>query len=161
VPLKGQSTPWQDRFWAKVMPEPNSGCWLWTAGVDKDGYGVFTKYDDDPAETGYAQRAHRIVWKLNCGPIASNQQVLHKCDLTCCVNPDHLFLGTTQDNTADRHRKGRSARGECDGNVKLTAADVRAIRASTWNQGDLAFAYSVSQQTISNIILGKTWRHVA
>lgn len=91
-----------DRFWLKV--QKGSGCWLWTGGKHGRGYGglhcggkVFRKY----------LQAHRVSWELHHGPIPDGLWVLHKCDNPICVNPDHLFLGTRQDNMGDCAAKGR------------------------------------------------------
>lgn len=82
------------------MPEPNSGCWLWMRSYDEDGYGQVH-------HNGKRYRTHRLAWELYRGEIPNGLLVLHKCDVTACVNPDHLFLGTVQDNATDRVRKGR------------------------------------------------------
>src|SRR3954471_1841185 len=95
------------RFEASFEPEPNSGCFLWTASCDRDGYGYFAY--------GGETRAHRSAWVMARGPVPDGQQVLHKCDVRCCVNELHFFLGTSQDNTADRHQKQRDARGQRNG----------------------------------------------
>lgn len=93
-----------DRFMDKIEPEPNSGCWLWTAAVSRLGYGTFrgeSVYDPE-------RKAHRHSWKLFRGRIPDGLHVLHKCDVRCCVNPDHLWLGTQGDNVRDCFRKGRT-----------------------------------------------------
>jgi len=92
----------KERFNNKWTPEPYSGCWLWTGGINGYGYGAIG--------AGYPQRmrgAHRASWELFCGDIPKGIQVLHRCDTPCCVNPLHLFLGTPSDNIKDKMVKGR------------------------------------------------------
>lgn len=93
--------PMMERFMAKVSPEPNTGCWLWTAASTGHGYGLislsFSKND----------LAHRTSWRLFHGPIPDGLWVLHKCDVPSCVNPAHLFLGTQTDNMIDASEKKR------------------------------------------------------
>lgn len=113
-----------ERFEAKFIPEPNSGCWLWTASsFNKQGYGSF--WDGERIRS-----AHRFSYTTFVGPIPNGHEVMHRCDIPSCVNPDHLTTGTPKDNTQDRVRKGRSARryGESNPNAKLTAADHEEIR---------------------------------
>ena len=108
--------------------------------------------------------AHRISYMLNRGAIPSGLLVLHKCDNPPCVNPDHLFLGTHQDNATDRDSKGRMAdmRGEKNPFSKLKDVDVcniRAILKYVTRRGvitELARIYDVSVSTISLIKLNKS-----
>lgn len=91
----------RERFDAKVVPEPTSGCYLWIGSYTGHGYGSFW--------TGTRnERAHRVAWQFAHGPIPNGQEVCHRCDVPSCVNPDHLFLGTHQRNMRDSFDKGRS-----------------------------------------------------
>lgn len=77
------------------------GCIVYEGSRDASGYGVV--YRDKRSH-----RAHRIAWEDANGPIPDGLLVCHKCDNRPCINVEHLFLGTIQDNNADRHRKGRT-----------------------------------------------------
>lgn len=145
-----------ERFHQKYTPEPNSGCWLWTASGNNKGYGQIRR--------GQTQaKAHRVSWELHHGPIPDNLCVLHTCDTPPCVNPHHLFLGTVADNNADMVAKGRhsAVSGESHYRAKLTAAQVVEIRS---RQGQthkaLAKEFGVSNQQISKIRAGEFWKPV-
>lgn len=139
--------PLSDRFWEKVRKTDQ--CWEWTAARYPGGYGVI---DDESA--------HRTSWILHFGPIPSGMRVLHRCDNRLCVRPDHLFLGTAKENTADMLQKGREARGGMLPHTKLSAGDVRDIRASIEPGDVLAARYGVTESSISMIRSRKTWKHV-
>lgn len=83
----------------KSTPCPPSGCWLWEGGVNPSGYGVL-------GIVGRNQRAHRVSFEEFHGPIPDGMQVLHRCDVKSCVNPNHLYAGTSQDNANDRVKRG-------------------------------------------------------
>lgn len=128
------------------IPEPNSGCLLWTGWYTSDGYGGiginYKKY-----------KAHRISWESIHGKIDDNMHVLHKCDNPACINVDHLYLGTPKDNSDDRGRRQRQ-------DSYLTEDDVRAIRKDTRIQRIIAEDYNITQANVSYIKLRKGWIHV-
>lgn len=147
---------WLERFEPKFIREPTSGCWLWIGARVPDGYGSF--YTVEP----YSMKAHRVAWLLYRGDIPENQQVLHKCDVRCCVNPDHLFLGDNDANVADRVSKNRSARnwGQKSPTCKLTAEQAKAILEDKRPHKEIAADYGVSTGPIQAIKTGKGWRHI-
>ena len=94
----------RERFEAKYVPEPMTGCWLWTAGLDAHGYARIHVRTD----SGWRPlKASRVAWLLYRGPIPYGLQVNHRCDTPACVNPDHLWLGTQRDNLRDMCAKKR------------------------------------------------------
>jgi hypothetical protein len=143
------------RFEMSYIPEPNSGCWLWEAGLDDKGYGRITI-----SRTRKMHYAHRVAYLLYKGLPTKN--VLHICDLPCCVNPEHLYDGTHKDNAEDRKKRNRSAdqNGENGPRAKLTGAQVLAIRADKRFQKDIAKDYGITQVTVCNIKKRVSWKHV-
>jgi len=143
----------EERFNVKWEPEPYSGCWLWVASIDSNGYGQFRN-------GRCLEWAHRASWMLNKGEIPVGICVLHKCDTPVCVNPDHLFLGTQSDNTRDCIRKGRHIRGSKVGTSKLTEQDVLAIRSDTRSKKEIAISFGVSSSAIGLIKSRKRWSYL-
>lgn len=107
--------------------------------------------------------AHRIAYEVNFGPIPEGMQVCHRCDRPQCVNPEHLFLGTIQDNMRDMREKGRSLTGERNTKSKLSEPIVLGIcrmSEAGVSQKSMADMFGVSRQTISSILTGRTWSSV-
>ena len=145
-----------DRFWDKVSKGPRpKGCWEWTASTGTKGYGSFW-YEFK------TRGAHCVSWLLTGKDIPEGLYVLHHCDNRKCVNPEHLYVGTPQDNTDDMLERGRhvACPGEANGYSKLTADQVRYIRYSSATQQNLADVLNVSRPLISMIKSRRIWKNV-
>ena len=142
-------------------------CWIWSGSRFESGYGrLFVG--------GKSVRAHRVSWVLNRGPIPKGILVLHKCDNRPCVNPDHLFLGTPQDNMDDMMAKGRgisgmkihperACRGEMAHRAKLTASkvvEIRALREQGVIYEKIAKKYGVTKRAIICVVKRLSWKHI-
>jgi hypothetical protein len=106
---------------------------------------------------------HVAAWTIQNGPVPSGMCVCHKCDNPPCVNPDHLFLGTMTDNTADMVAKGRNkgAPGTANSHAKLNEteiADIRVELASGRRQVDVARDHGVGQSQVSRIKRKVAWK---
>ena len=99
----------KEAFYNKCIPEPNTECWLWSLRVNKDGYGKVNFKVGNKLST---KQAHRYSWELSFGPIPDKKQVLHSCDVPSCVNPDHLWVGTIDDNHLDMAKKNRGIKSK-------------------------------------------------
>lgn len=147
--------PVEERFWPKVRR--GIACWVWTAGKNNGGYGAIIS-DSGPL------LAHRVSWQMHFGDIPEGLHVCHKCDNPACVNPEHLFLGTHQDNMRDMHSKARGGRkqpkGESHFNSKLSVSDIRLIRACGEGSYVAARMFGVTPSTIRKIRRGDSWGHV-
>lgn len=80
-----------ERFNKHWIPEPNSGCWLWTASLNRRGYAQFNS-------TGDMVEAHRFIYRMTYGEVPKGLVLDHKCNVRSCVNPDHLKPSTQRDN---------------------------------------------------------------
>lgn len=139
----------EQRFLAKVEVDSSTGCWLWTASTNDDGYAVFGP--------GVPHRgsvlAHRWSYAYFVGPIPGNLNVLHRCDVPRCVNPEHLFVGTQAENVADCATKGRRNQSRYRKlSPELHEEIARIYFAGEKSQSELARSFGVSQPTISFIV---------
>lgn len=116
--------PWKggpglaERILMRVEFDTNGGCWLYDGCLDRAGY-PSTRYKSK------VTRMHRASYAAFKGEIG-NKLVLHKCDVRCCVNPDHLFLGTHEDNMKDMVAKKRRKNDASP----MSEAEKAQIRAS-------------------------------
>lgn len=150
----------EKRFWLKVRRGSANDCWEWQGNRSARGYGRLRSGSSPHGSF----LAHRVSWNLHFGPIPFGKCVCHRCDNPCCVRPNHLFLGSACDNIRDAMRKGRLAHGERNGQHRLTASQVRDIRASCRlgiPQKVLIAKYGVTSSTVSRIANGLRWKESA
>ena len=134
-----------ERFRAKYVVDPSTGCWMWimktaahprTRPTIKDGPTI--------------KLAYRVSWEMHRGPIPDGLNVCHRCDRPWCVNPDHLFVGTQAENLADMCRKGRHVKAHViapEWREKIrTEPELPVWAVAMW--------FGVSQKTIRNIRRG-------
>lgn len=156
------------------IKETSTGCMEWQ-GYLLNGYGTMSITVDGKRKM---IRTHRYAWERVHGKIPDGLCVCHKCDNPKCVNIDHLFLGTKQDNNRDKAEKGRAFRrkyseeerkayslmnrGENNKGAKLTEAQVIDILAmkGTATYAKIAEMYGVSRDCIKGIFTGMTWKHI-
>ncbi len=145
------------RFWLKV--DKSKGCWLWTPPSSAHGYGQL-KINGRPVA------AHRISWVIHNGQIPLEAYVLHRCDVRNCVNPDHLFIGSHEENMRDMIKKGRHShpKGEKNSNAKLTEMQIYQIRelydSGGYTYKSISELYGVKSAAIGKIVGLKTWGHL-
>jgi hypothetical protein len=136
----------------------DDGCWIWTRALDASGYGRVGK-------NGKVVGAHRLAWMTYVGPIPAGAHVLHRdeCSSRACCNPDHLYLGSHQQNMRDRDGWGHGIRGERVATARLTEAmvmEAKSLRGDglTWKQ--IASRYGVSTSAVRHAVTGRNWKHL-
>lgn len=147
-----------NRFNSKWKINEVSGCWDWTASVAGKGYGQIKL----PGQRRQVY-AHRVAYLIHKGEIPLGKNVCHTCDNTRCVNPQHLWLGSTAENQADMAQKGRSLYGERNARAVLTEKSVRQIRAlldAGLSQDFIAKTFGIQQMQVSRIKRRLHWKHI-
>ena len=144
------------RFEDKYIKLNSVSCWLWTGCIVRGGYGQIRI-------NGKGVYAHRYSYEKNNGAIPEGVLVRHTCNVPSCVNPNHLVLGTHQDNMDDKVNSGRQSKGETHLSSKLTNIDVLSIRKRLslgHTTRDIAKDFPVGHAQISSINTGKSWSHI-
>ena len=134
-----------------------SGCWNWKMAKNSRGYAEIS-------HNAKKERANRISYQAFKGEVPSHLFICHTCDNPACVNPDHLYIGTHQNNVDDKLKRNKQPRGEEIKLAKLTEKDILKIR-ELWekrymSQQKIADQFGVIQTTISRIVLRQTWKHI-
>jgi len=132
-----------------------SDCWYFRGSRNKHGYGAIKN-----------KKAHRVSYELFFGLIPHGKMVLHKCDVRNCVNPDHLFLGTQDDNMKDAKAKGRlrpnSMCGEDHPMAKLNLVKIKemiSLRSETnTSYKEIGKQFNISTMSAYRAIKGISWK---
>lgn len=149
-----------DRFWEKVSKGRDAGaCWLWTAGIDQDGYGRF-RHDGRP------RLAHVIAWEIEHGAVPAGRKVhrISTCTNRACVRPDHLMVGDQRSAIRARDARGNGPAGERNAAAKMTADKARELRAAAAagvTTRELAERFGLHTTTVSDIVAGRLWASAA
>ena len=151
-------------FWSLTDTTHEDDCWIWEGPKHAEGYGRF-------CWNGKSHTAHRFAYLQSFGEIPPGLFACHHCDNRLCVNPIHIFAGTSIDNNKDMRLKGRAsdppdtARKPGEGNPmhKLKTHEVKEIqkrRARGEKGRDLAKIFGVDPSTICAICKGRLWKHL-
>lgn len=136
----------------------DKGCWEWNGPKSEDGYGyLIFRTNNGHQRIG----AHRLSYEVHKGEIDAGLFVCHTCDNPPCINPDHLFVGTPKQNSADAVEKGRTKRRAEHGRAKLTEADVqkmRSMRERGMKYRDIAQQFPVAQGQVEKICRYESWK---
>jgi hypothetical protein len=156
-----------DYFWAKVSIKGQDECWEWQITPNRGGYGVYKKTTEGRGKR-FVVLAHRLSYSLSNGEFESSLLVCHKCDNRRCVNPNHLFLGTHQDNMRDAVDKGRfvgKGLGQRSEKVKLSPQQVQEVRRlsveSDLTFDEIAKMFGVTRAAVFMVRKGLTYRYVS
>lgn len=137
----------KQRFWSKVKKCRN-GCWIWTACIGSDGYGRVQCAEHR------CERAHRIAYQIRYGEIPKGIVIMHSCDNSLCVNPQHLKVGSPLENSQDMVLKGRSAKGEKCARTKFSDKTVAEIRRF-YADGNISYLALGEKFKMSKANIGK------
>jgi hypothetical protein len=152
------------RFARRVYLAP-SGCWEWRGAVNEHGYGILGRGRRGDGNV----KAHRVSYEIHHGvTLEPDVCVCHHCDNPCCVNPQHLFIGSQHENLADMRRKQRDSRppvfmGTANQQAKLTpeqVAHIRKLSAAGHSSRAVAAQFGISKTAVLSIVNLNTWRHV-
>jgi len=142
----------EKRLLSNYVKDENS-CWMWQGHVMSNGYGALTV-------EGKSKMVHRLSYEYHIGEIPKGLMVCHKCNVKLCLNPDHLYVGTHNDNMQDM-ADSASLKGEKNPKSLLTEAQVLGIKQHIKDRKifykDIAKMYGVSRQAIKDIASGRTW----
>lgn len=144
-----------ERFWKRIQKPV--GCWLYDGAKETNGYGYLLS----PLQEGSQYiTSHKLAWILTHGPVPDGKQVLHKCDIRACCNPEHLYLGDDAANAADKMSRKRQSRGEDNFKATITEVQAREIWAlkGTMSALEVAQRYARGPGLVHGIWSRKTWK---
>lgn len=164
-----------ESFWARVDRRGEDECWPWVGALKtntgtmkgrKDQYGYLSfRYVARCVEFPHGKTkkwaAHRLSYEIHNGKIPKGKLVRHTCNMTHCVNPNHLGLGTHKDNMRDMVESGRSLVGAKNPRALLSKRNIHTIFKWYFTDGYTLKAISktleVNLATIGYILQAHTW----
>lgn len=153
-----------ERHADRIAQVSESGCMIWLGASTPGGYGIVWDGKKSPAGNNVPDGAHRVSFQTSNGAMPESAHVLHRCDVRCCVNPDHLFLGNQDANMKDMAAKGRSCLGSRHGKAKMNESDVVRLRSEyrfhRITAADLAKKSGFGKGAVAAAIRGTTWKHI-
>lgn len=147
-----KDSPAEKLFFRSEYPDGPDGCWLWAGACSSGslGYGHFF-------EKGTTEYAHRMAYEIFHGPIPECMNVLHHCDTPNCWNPDHLYLGTQQDNVDDAITRGRAR-------PRLNRQQAEEVHRLNTEEGldvsNIAQLMNLSELSVRKILAGKRYKRI-
>lgn len=127
------------------------------ASTNNAGY-KFISFDKKP------QGAHRVAYMVDKKPILPGNVVQHLCNNRVCNNPLHLIQSTQKENMEYSRESGTMCVGSRSPNAKLTEKTAKEVYDLAWNgtltQTEIGYLYGIAQQQVSDIKLGKEWKHI-
>jgi hypothetical protein len=158
----------KDRLYKMSIVDTETMCWNWIGTlkgtIPLKQYGSIT-IGSRLNGTRKQMSAHRFSYQVFKGEIPDDMFVCHKCDNPKCINPNHLFLGTRQDNVDDREAKGRNKiqSGENHGKSKLTEEQVlliRQLKIDGIKRNGIQKQTGISSILIKEVLLYRTWKNI-
>ncbi len=148
-----------ERFMKNI--KKTDSCWFWLGSCSSNGYGRFMM-------RGLKNlTAHRASYMLFKGEIPDDKCVCHSCDIKYCVNPDHLWLGTSKDNVRDRDDKGRTGwydqSGEKNHQARITEEEAREILRLKKDKKricEITEILQIKRGIVQSIYWGDSWQHL-
>lgn len=135
---------WRRPLGERLLYDIVGDCWEWTKCRNPTNYGLINI-------DGSSRLAHRVAYSHWVEPIPASTHVLHKCDNPPCINPEHLYLGTQQDNVRDRMVRGRQSYGLDNGSGRIPIEIINEIRNSPERGIDISRRLGVSESYVSEL----------
>jgi hypothetical protein len=144
-----------------------SGCWIWTGCVVDRSRAENRRYGHWRCASLKEKTAHRAAYRIFKGELSRRCVVMHICDNPLCCNPDHLKIGTAEENNIDRDKKGRqvSLSGNNHSNAKINEETARLIKARLAElvhvrdrAAIVAKELGIKKNIVHNIKRGQTWK---
>jgi hypothetical protein len=148
------------KFDERYVIVSESGCWIWTGALNNH---PTHQYGNLPVRRSYNYKAHRYAAaRFLKRDLSRNDFVCHTCDVTECVNPNHLYVGSAKTNARDRDLRMRNTylRGEQHNMCKLTEGQVVEIFFLAGNHRKIAERFGISRPTVTAIKAGRLWKHL-